>query len=244
MTGVLTAVRVALSHGIRASNIYVFCRKSKDLSVACRNYLVMKLTRRDAVAALAVVGIGGGAVAYTQLDGSGDGTGSGADGSGATDGSNDGAGDPDGSDGTDGTVASSALLATSVALADVVYPAEVEGREAFVRTYVSRRIETDDARRTGMADAVATLDARAREHHDAPFRDLSADDGDALLRELGMQSVTPDPEGSALERVRFYLVNELLYALLTSPKGGALVDIENPPGHPGGLDAYQQGPQA
>jgi len=207
----------------------------------------MRLTRRDAVAALAAIGIGGGAVAYTQLDGSNDDSESGGDGSGTADGSSDGTDGASGTDGTNGTggpVDSSALLATSAALADVVYPSEVEGREEFVRTYVSGRIESDDARREGMADAVATLDTRARESYDAPFRDLSAENGDALLRELGMGTVEPDPGGSALERVRFYLVNELLYALLTSPKGGELVSIENPPGHPGGLDAYQQGPQA
>ena len=184
----------------------------------------MRLTRRDAVAALAAVGIGGGAVAYTQLDGAGDGPDSAGDGSGP-DGSDDGTAGPDDPDGAAGTPDSATVLATAVALADVVYPSDVEGREEFVRTYVGGRIESDETRRTGMADAVATLDARARERHDAPFRDLTVEEGDALLRELGLRTVEPDPEGSPPERVRFYLVNELLYGLLTSPKGGQLVDI-------------------
>lgn len=192
----------------------------------------MELSRRDAVAALAAIGIGGGAVAYTQLDGAGEGS-SDTDGGATTDGT-----------ATDAPGGSAELVETTVALADVLYPPEVEGFEEFVRTYVRGRTGSDGERRRGMVDAAATLDARARDSYDAPFRDLAPEEGDALLRELGMESVDPDPDGTERERVRFYLVNELLYALLTSPKGGQLVNIANPPGHPGGLDAYQQGPQA
>ncbi|MEF8852354.1 MAG: gluconate 2-dehydrogenase subunit 3 family protein [Haloarculaceae archaeon] len=187
----------------------------------------MELSRRDAVAALAAIGIGG-AVAYTQLDGANDGPpGDGSRG----DGSPDAPGD------------STTLVETAVALGNVLYPPEVDGVETFVRTYVRGRTDDDDARRTAMTDAVATLDTRADEEYGAPFRDLDPADGDALLEGMDMENVDPDPEGSDRERVRYYLVNELLYALMTSPKGGALVGIESPPGYPGGLDAYQQGPQ-
>ena len=188
----------------------------------------MELSRRDAVVALAAIGIGGGAVAYTQLDGeSPDAGGDGSDG-----------GTPTGSSGD-----SAGLAETAVALADVLYPPEVEDHEEFVRTFVGGRVADDDDHRAAMADAVETLDARANEEYGSPFRDLDPEEGDALLQGMGMESVDPDPEGDEHERVRYYLVNELLYALMTSPKGGALVGVENPPGYPGGLDAYQQGPQ-
>lgn len=201
------------------------------LSPGWRNGLVMELSRRDAIAALAAIGIGGGAVAYTQLDGAGEEPSDG-DGEAATDGTP-----------TDAPDEPAELGETTVALANVLYPSEVEGVEEFVRTYVGGRLSDDDDRRTAMVDAVGTLDARADEEYGAAFRDLDPADGDALLEGMDMESVAPDPEGTDRERVRYYLVNELLYALMTSPKGGALVGVENPPGYPGGLEAYQQGPQ-
>ena len=46
------------------------------------------------------------------------------------------------------------------------------------------------------------------------------------------------------DRVRFFVVNELLFALYSSPTGGSLVGIENPVGHPGGTESYQHaGPE-
>ena len=193
----------------------------------------MELSRRDAVAALAAIGIGigGGAVAHTQLGGSDE---RGPGDKGAPTDTSDGAGDAGGS---------GPLVDTAAALGDVLYPPEVDGVGEFTRTYVRGRIADDEDRRAAMADAVATLDARADEEYGAAFRDLDPAEGNSLLSGMGMENVAPDPGGSDRERVRYYLVNELLYALMTSPKGGALVGIENPPGHPGGLDAYQQGPQ-
>jgi hypothetical protein len=60
--------------------------------------------------------------------------------------------------------------------------------------------------------------------------------------EMGLSITDPRPAGTDRERVRYYLVDELLYALYASPTGGRLLGIENPPGHPGGLDSYQRGP--
>ncbi|SFR91238.1 Gluconate 2-dehydrogenase subunit 3 [Halomicrobium zhouii] len=179
----------------------------------------MELTRRDAVAALAAAGVAGGG-AYLATTG-GDSGGESNDDEGA---SNEG---------------SDAVVETATALAPVLYPAEVADAEEFVRTYVTGRIENDDDHRTGMADAVAVLDDYATEEFESNFRDLSPAEGDQLLTDLGLDRVGPDPEGSDLERVRFYLVNELLYALFSSPTGGELVGTENPPGHPGGLESYQ-----
>jgi hypothetical protein len=71
---------------------------------------------------------------------------------------------------------------------------------------------------------------------------LSEEAGDEALREMGVHTAEPDPAGTTAERVRYYLVNEVLYALYASPKGGELVGIENPQGYPGGANSYQQGP--
>ncbi|MFC7197275.1 gluconate 2-dehydrogenase subunit 3 family protein [Halosimplex aquaticum] len=182
----------------------------------------MELTRRDAIAALAAIGVGGG-VAYGASELAG------RDGPGGSDGTPSETGDSD------------ALLETAVALAEVVYPTEVTEVESFVRTFVSGRVESDDARRAAMMDAANALDDRAHSEYGTPFRELKPE-GNALLETLGMSRVDPDPEGDERQRIRYYLVNELLYGLLRSPKGGQLAGIENPPGHPGGLEAYQQEP--
>jgi hypothetical protein len=44
--------------------------------------------------------------------------------------------------------------------------------------------------------------------------------------------------------VRYYVVDELLYAFYASPVGGGMAGIENPPGYPGGTESYQEGPRA
>jgi hypothetical protein len=128
------------------------------------------------------------------------------------------------------------------AVAHVVYPSDVSGVDAFVRRYLAGRLDDRPAYREGVLDAVALVDARARTWYDAPAADLDPTDLDALLREIGADRVDPDPDGSDAERVRFFVVNELLYALYSTPTGGELVGIENPQGHPGGTDSYQRGP--
>jgi len=129
------------------------------------------------------------------------------------------------------------------AVAETVYPSEVEGIEAFVDGFVSGRLEADSDRAAGIADAVGELDAYAREWEDAAFRELSPETRDETLRGMGVAAADPDPDGYPPERVRYYLVNELLYALYSSPTGGELVGVENPQGHPGGTSSYQQPPE-
>ncbi|MCU4802682.1 gluconate 2-dehydrogenase subunit 3 family protein [Halobacteria archaeon HArc-gm2] len=179
----------------------------------------MELTRRDAIAALAAAGVAGGGAVLVASDR--DRGSESNDDEGAT---ND---------------AHEDIVETATALAPVLYPSEVDDAAEFVRTYVTGRIENDDDHRTGMADAVAALDAHASEEFESNFRELSPEQGDRLLTDVGLDRVRPDPAGSDLERIRFYLVNELLYALFSSPTGGELVGTENPPGHPGGLESYQ-----
>lgn len=173
----------------------------------------MKLTRRDALIALAggtatsAVGIGLSEVADRTL-------------------------------GTDGELGENEA-ATLVALARTVYPSTLTGVRAFVLTYV--RGLSDD-RKAAMQRAINDLDRFASSNFGARFDELSASNRDRALRELGVGRVPPNPDGAAPARVRYYLVNQLLYALLTSPKGSRLFGIENPIGHPGGIDDYQEPP--
>jgi len=179
----------------------------------------MELTRRDAVAALAAVGVVGGGAYLATADGD--------------------RGPESDDDGDASNGAPDDIVETATALAPVLYPSEVTDAGEFVRTYVTGRIEADADHRDGMAAAVSALDGHATEEFESNFRELSPEEGDQLLTDVGLDRVRPDPEGSDLERIRFYLVNELLYALFSSPTGGELVGTENPPGHPGGLASYQ-----
>ena len=173
----------------------------------------MNLSRRDALAALAAVGAVGTAGATVLGD--------------------EGGADADSSlpDGT---------LATLVAVAETVYPAEAGGIEPFVETYVTGRIVNDPAHREGVVTAAADLDATARDWVGAPIADLDRSARDRLLRDLSVDVADPDPDGNLAARVRFYLVNELLYAFYASPTGGRLVGIENPTGYPGGTESYRR----
>jgi hypothetical protein len=179
----------------------------------------MELTRRDALAALAGTGIVGGGAAATVAR------------SGNDDPERPGAADQDES-----------VLASLVAAARVLYPSEVSGIEPFVRTYSLRRFDARPEYGRGVREAVAVLDDHARAWYGADFRGLGSEDRDELLRSMGVETADPDRDGTAAERVRFFVVNELLYALYTSPTGGTMVGIENPQGHPGGTESYREEP--
>lgn len=175
----------------------------------------MELSRRDALAALGAAVAGGGAVAA--------------------------AGEVRPPTADDGAVG--VPIDPLVAAAEVLYPSAVEGHRTFVETYVRGRTTDRPAHRRGLAAAVAEVEAAAREWYGDGFAALSPDERDRLLRELGAETAEPDPDGTTAERVRYYVVNDLLYALYTSPTGGRLVGIENPPGHPGGTTSYRRGPR-
>lgn len=171
----------------------------------------MELSRRDAVAALAAVGTGAGAVAVgTHLRET----------------------DPEGDDGR---------RRTMVAAAEVVYPDAVSRVDEFVETFLAGRLD-DESHAAGVREAVETLEGYATARHDASFADLSVEQRDDLLRAAGVATAAENPDGTEVERIQYYVVNELLLALYTSPAGGELVGIENPPGHPGGTGSYQRGP--
>ncbi len=189
----------------------------------------MELTRRDALAALSAAGatVGGGVVAARF------------DPPRADDVAGAGSEDADG-DGDAEVSLSTALLDLLEAVADVVYPDGVDNRRAFVDSYVVGRVADRPAYREGLREAAAQLDAVARDWHDAPYADLDAEVRDRILRDLGVETADPDPEGPISDRIRFYLVNDLLFAFYSSPTGGRLVGIENPIGHPGGIESYRR----
>ena len=177
-----------------------------------------ELTRRDALAALASAGVATGVAAFTW----------------------DSLGDAPEEQAVELTDTDRDLIdAVAVAL----YPSEVSGVPEFVETYVVGRVQDDPDRLTGLVRGVRYVDAYAEQQYGTPYLDLSADRRLTALKAMGAAVTEPDPDGSGVERVRFYVVNELLYALYTSPTGAELVGLENPQGYPGGTDSYQRGPE-
>ena len=134
---------------------------------------------------------------------------------------------------------STRTIDTLVAVAETIYPSPVSGVADFVEAYARGRAADRPEHADRVADAAAELDAHAREWYGAAYAELDRDARDRLLRELGCDTADEVPDGTTAERLRYYLVNELLYALYTSPKGGELVGIENPQGHPGGITSYR-----
>lgn len=190
----------------------------------------MELTRRDALAALAASGVtvgAGSALGWAVLRGD--------------DGSSAETGDTASSD-TAPPAFTDREGETLTALARTLYPAAVTGIPTFVETYVVGRVRDRPAYADEMKAALATLDEYATEWFDGGYRTLPPADREALLRQVGLDVAAPDPRGTDPERLRYYLVNELLYALYSSPVGGTLAGIENPIGHPGGLASYRRGP--
>ncbi|WP_254543845.1 gluconate 2-dehydrogenase subunit 3 family protein [Halomarina pelagica] len=184
----------------------------------------MELTRRDALAALAASGAlvaGGASLTWDRL--------SRADGE-------HGEGESAAFDGEE--------VATLVAVATVLYPSAATGVPEFVETYVVGRIRDRPAYAAGVRDVLSTLDASAESWYGGRYATLDDGDRDGLLRELGVATAEPNPDGTDAERLRYYLVNELLYAFYASPTGGRLVGIENPQGYPGGLESYRRGPRS
>jgi len=133
---------------------------------------------------------------------------------------------------------------TLVALAEHLYPSAVTGIPEFVERYTVGRVRDRPEYAAGMREALAALDEYAVQWTDERFVDLDADRRGTLLHSMGVTRATPEPDGLDPERIRFYLVNELLFALYSSPTGGKLVGIENPQGHPGGTTSYRQPPDA
>ncbi|QZX99294.1 gluconate 2-dehydrogenase subunit 3 family protein [Halobaculum rubrum] len=189
----------------------------------------MELSRRDALVALSTAGVGSLAGCGAPVAG-GDATDSGA-----TD-------DPERETRGNGAVGDHER-ATLVAVARAVYPSAVGGVDEFVRTYTGGRIDGDTAYAREVSEAVATLDDYAVGLYGTQYVDLSSEDRAEALDVMSVDDVDPDPDGTEPQRVRHYLVNELLFALYASPTGASLAGLENPPGHPGGTRSYREGPE-
>ncbi len=190
----------------------------------------MRLTRRDALAVASFLGaaVGGGVALDRAADAGvlGDEL---ADSSGTTGAATDGDGET-----AVGTDVDEETLATLVAVGEVVYPERVKGIAEFVTTYTEGRLLAEPDREAAVVAAAAELDEVADEWEDAAFADLDRETRDELLRELAVDTSDPDPEGIVPERIRYYLVNDLLYAFYASPSGSELVGTPNPIGYPGG----------
>jgi hypothetical protein len=182
----------------------------------------MELTRRDVIAALTAAGVttGGGALYLSSND-------------------------PESTeDEATGYRLDDPTVRTLTAAAAVLYPSQVENVSSFVTQYLQGKVDDRPEHGRGIEDAAAYLDDYAKAWEDTKFADLDQADRTDTLDSMNADTADPDPDGTDVQRVRYYIVNELLYALYTTPTGGTLVGLENPRGHPGGLDTYRRGPQS
>lgn len=168
----------------------------------------LRLTRRDALTAVAAGGtLAGGSLAISEV-----------------------AGEVDSQQGD--SALSDTDIATAEAVATVVYPSAVDVTTVFIETYL-RRLSRD--RKAALSDTVEDLNAHTQSQYGPAFHGIEArSKRDAVLRSLGVNRARSVPAGSVPERVRYHLVNSLLYALFTTSKGSQLVGVENPTGYPGG----------
>lgn len=127
---------------------------------------------------------------------------------------------------------------TLQAVAEVVYPSAVEATDDIVEAY-AENLHRD--RRRGITRAIDDLNHETQRTHGRRFEAFDAGPRDSILRGLGVRQARPIADGTVPERVRFYLVNGLLYALFTDPAGTGLVGIENPLGYPGGYESALRG---
>lgn len=133
-------------------------------------------------------------------------------------------------------------VAAATAAAEVVYPSAVDVDREFVQTFLFERAEPRPGHFEGLADSIDAVERFARARFGERFASLSPGDRRRAFDRMGVYASHANPDGTTASRVRHYLVNDLLYALFTHPKGGDLLGVPNPPGHPGGTELYQRGP--
>lgn len=133
---------------------------------------------------------------------------------------------------------------TLVAVAGVVYPSELTGIDQFVTQYMDGRMKASAPFADGLVNAIGYINEYTNAWYDDAFTTLTRVKQDEALQRMNADTATPDPTGSDVEQVRYFVINELLFALYASPTGGELIGIENPPGYPGGITSYQQGPKS
>lgn len=125
------------------------------------------------------------------------------------------------------------------AVAEVVFPSAIEVTPEYVEGVVSG-LPAD--RRRGLGSTLDRLERYMLDAYGTSLADLPVERRELVLRSLGVDRAGSSPDGSLPQRVRFYIVNQFLYALYTTPRGTGLVGIDNPVGYPGGYDSYQQPP--
>lgn len=128
-------------------------------------------------------------------------------------------------------------IETAEAVADVVYPSEVTVSPEFIETYYS---SMPDELRPKAIRAIQDLNSVSKRKFSTAFANVeSRKTRDDMLRAVGVNRAQANPEGAVPERVRYFLVNSLLYALFTTPKGSKLFGIDNPKGYAGGFATFQ-----
>ncbi|MFO7927635.1 MAG: hypothetical protein ACQET5_00370 [Halobacteriota archaeon] len=128
------------------------------------------------------------------------------------------------------------------AIAEAVYPTSASVDRAFIEDHVFGRTEPRPGHMDGVRSAIETVDGYAVARFGSRISAHPPERRRHVLRSMGVTEAHPNPNGTAAERIRFYLLNDLLFALLTSPVSGDLTGIENPPGYPGGRGAYRRAP--
>ncbi|ERH02370.1 MAG: hypothetical protein J07HN6_00402 [Halonotius sp. J07HN6] len=122
-----------------------------------------------------------------------------------------------------------------VSLAGSLYPSDVEPTAEFIETFMYGRITDEESYREELTAGIETLNRLATNQQGGAFHTLSADERTAVIENTDLRSGPSDPEGSDVERVNYYLLDELLFAFYSSPTGGELVGNKNPRGYPGGF---------
>lgn len=130
-------------------------------------------------------------------------------------------------------------IETLTAVAEIVYPSEVTATGGFVRQYVGGLPER---KQNSIAATATDLRKHSYRVRGEVFKYLTTEARDELLRGMGVDRSGSAPDGTLAERVRYHVVNQLLYGLYTHPRGGELIGIENPVGYPGGHESYQNPP--
>jgi hypothetical protein len=134
-------------------------------------------------------------------------------------------------------------METLETLAGILYPSDAENVEGFVDEYATQRVRQDPDHGRGVLDAIERLDEYTETIYGERFTALSPAEQEETLAQMPVATADPVPDGSDAERVRYFLVNDLLYAFYASPTGASLAGLENPPGYPGGTSSYKRGPQ-
>lgn len=109
---------------------------------------------------------------------------------------------------------SSAEADALVALGETLYPASVEPSRSFVETYVAGQREIDPDHAANVAAAVNTVRQECRLVTGVDLPALSRERRGDVLRSTGADRAEPDPDGTDAERIRYYVVNNLLYACM------------------------------